>query len=217
MALPRAVGPSFLDDSAEELYDIPSGNVFHAKQITLCNQDVVARTVTLHNVANAGSPTASNAFLHEAEIPAGTTMQLDLDMAFDGSIHALADEPDLVTCSIDGLLMTSANEMGLYYLPRVRGFIPNAAASMWTADGLSMVKHIVVCNTDDSSHDFSIWRRPGVPAIDDSMLVLTRTLAAHRSFFMSVEMVLPDGGQLWADADAPSVLTMIASAVGTDS
>jgi hypothetical protein len=212
MALPLNVGPTFLDDAVAELYEVPSGSLFHVKQLTLCNQDVGDLLVTFHNVAVAGSPTNANAFLHEAVIPAGETVQIDMDMAFDGTIQALCDSPDLLTAAIDGLLMDSADERGLFYRPRARMYLPDAEGLLWQADGLSMLKHIVVCNTDDVSHDFSLWRAEG--ASTDEMRFITRTLDAHTSFFMSVNMVMPDDAQLRGEADAASMVSIVASGVG---
>lgn len=100
-----------LGSSNGTLYTAPSANGARARirNLTICNTDTSARTVTLDIVPSGGSAGASVRVLSAAAIPASTTWllnRLELHVEPGGTVQGLADAASKITVTGDGEEMT---------------------------------------------------------------------------------------------------------------
>lgn len=110
--VPTPVATALLTGTAATLYTAPStstpiGSIARAKlhNVTFCNTDSSARTITLYLVASGGSAGTSNTVIAAASIPAGKTWTFDagafgIPLANGETIQGKASVTSVVTYRI---------------------------------------------------------------------------------------------------------------------
>lgn len=214
MATPVVLGSSYLGTSTSTLSTVAADERVLLKQVLLCNQDSIERTVSLWNVPSAGAPGDANAVLVDAPLPVGTSIfDLSMVMSEGDTLQAVAEAAGVISVRASGLSIPDTAQP----LPTVlsRGLLGSSPAVLYTSTGVTtVITHISVCNTSASARTFSLYLVPsGESQGDEYALWKEEAVPANTSVFLSMAAPMDDGDVLYGEADVGSALCAIASGV----
>jgi hypothetical protein len=100
---------TLLTNSLTTYYTVPGATTATIRAITLCNNDSVARTVTMHLVASGSSADAANQILKAVPLDPGETLIDDSVRAMNTGdfIRAMASQTNVVALRVDGAEITA--------------------------------------------------------------------------------------------------------------
>lgn len=104
----RLVPGSALTNALATYYTVPASTTVIAKELVLCNTDVVTHTVDLHIVPNGGTAVAANQILQNIALTNGETKIYSLSsvMEIGATIQASADAGAVVSIAVSGVEIT---------------------------------------------------------------------------------------------------------------
>lgn len=98
----KRFGLAALSSATGAVYTVPAGKTATLKHVQLCNTTNAAVAVRVHIVPVAGSPSAANAVIYDAEVPANGFMSWDLFQVL-GAGESLQARGEGVTLSVSGV------------------------------------------------------------------------------------------------------------------
>ncbi len=194
-------------------YTVPASNTLVDASIYLWNDDTVLRTVTLHYIPSAGSPTPDNYIIESYPIypKTGVLVQPKQVIATGGTIRAFADVANKVSVQLSGLLVPSTDTTIVTRFAQIQ--LTAALATIYTASpGAIIDEAIWLYNFDTSPRSVVLQFIPSAgSSLIDYTLLNGYVLQAKTGIAIQPGQVIAAGGTIRANADIANKVVIAAS------